>query len=274
MVHFLHANGYPPRAYDSFLGQFSPEFHLVASELRPLWSDTDPATVPDWHVFRDDLLQFLERGPIRKERRGASRLIGMGHSIGATTTLMAAIQDPGLFQALVLIEPVIFPPAVSVLWKVIYRLGVMETFHPLIGRTLRRKAVFPDRESMFNNYRKKAVFERISDPGLRAYVEAMARDNGRGEIELRYPPEWEARIYATAALVDLQTWHQMARVESPVLLIRGAHTDTFWSQTSRRMRKILPRGNMYTMPGAGHLVPLEKPREAWQVIHQFLRSLP
>ena len=36
-------------------------------------------------------------------------MIGMGHSIGAIVTLRAALREPTLFRALVLIDPVLLP---------------------------------------------------------------------------------------------------------------------------------------------------------------------
>ena len=70
--------------------------------LRPLWKGSNPAEIKDWNPLSDDLLEFLDE-------RKAGRIIGTGHSIGASVTLRAALSQPDRFQALVLIEPVIFP---------------------------------------------------------------------------------------------------------------------------------------------------------------------
>jgi pimeloyl-ACP methyl ester carboxylesterase len=272
LVHFLHANGYPPQTYHAFLSLFSPDYRVIAAGLRPLWSGTNPQEVQNWHTFRDDLIHLLDRKRSADKRlldRGGKG-IGMGHSVGATATLMAAIRRPDLFRALVLIEPVIFPPLVCVFWDVIARLGLMEEIHPLIKRTLKRRVTFPDQSTMFENYRQKKVFQRISDPVLWDYVEGMTRETAEGEIQLAYSPAWEARIYATAALVDRSTWRQLPTVDIPTLLVRGVHTDTFWKGTARRMAARLPDARLETLADTGHLAPLEAPEKTYRVVQEFL----
>src|SRR5262245_28345768 len=81
-LHFLHANGYPPACYKSFLELLQTEYHVFGIYLRPLWKDSNPSDIRDWSPFSEDLLQFLESQ--------AESVIGVGHSIGAIVTLRAA----------------------------------------------------------------------------------------------------------------------------------------------------------------------------------------
>ncbi len=109
-LHFLHANGYPPACYEPLLGLLSTQYHVFGMSLRPLWKASNPADIKDWNPLSDDFLKFLdekETGP----------LIAMGHSIGATVTLRAALLEPDRFRALVLIEPVLFPLYFMLEWN-------------------------------------------------------------------------------------------------------------------------------------------------------------
>jgi hypothetical protein len=83
-----------------------------------------------------------------------------------------------------------------------YRASAMLSVHPSIPGTLRRRRVFESVETMFDNYRRKPVFNRIDDRGLRAYVEALARPRPDGQVALAYSPEWEATIYMTGPLYE------------------------------------------------------------------------
>jgi len=69
--------------------------------------DTDPESLSDWRIFRDDYLRDLPT-LLENAEGDTDSLIGMGHSLGAVTTLMAAIESPSSFRALVLIEPTLF----------------------------------------------------------------------------------------------------------------------------------------------------------------------
>ena len=268
-LHFAHANGYPPKTYTPFLEHFASDYRVVASSLRPLWPGADPEEFSNWSVLGNDLLEFLEMAK-RETSPGQSQIIGVGHSVGAAATLIAALERPELFQALVLVEPVIFLPWMSFVWRLVTKLGLQYRFHPLIKGALKRRDRFPSREAMYENYRSKSIFNRISDRGLHEYVNALARVEPNGEVTLTYSPAWEARIYATAGLYDPHTWRLVPKLNIPTLLVQGAHTDTFRDSTAQRLLKFLPRAELQVIPEAGHLAPLEAPENVFRVINSWL----
>ena len=123
---------------------------------------------------------------------------------------------------------------------------------------------------MYENYRSKTVFRRISDHGLHEYVNALATDDSHGGVTLAYSPEWEARISSTARLHDHQIWRLAPKLQLPVLLIQGEETDAFGDQVAQRLLKRLPHAELHTIPETGHLAPLEEPERIYQVINNFL----
>lgn len=276
-LHFLHANGYPPESYRTFLSQFTAEYQVAASYLRPLWPDAEYHPFLDWTLFRDDLLAFfdslagrprLPRSRWQKERA----VIGMGHSIGGTVTLMAALQRKDLFRALVLIEPVLFPPRMSFWLEKLNWLGLLSWIHPLIRRTRRRRKFFDSKQEMFENYRGKAVFSRISDRVLRDYVDGLAAPTGDGRVTLAYPPEWEAQIYNTGGVYDRQVWKRLPELDLPVLVLRGEETTTLSRRSVRLLKDGIPGVRIVELPETGHLAPLERPERVGQEILNFLKA--
>ena len=231
--------------------------------MRPLWPSADPAAFSDWKVLADDLEQFLDQ-------QGLERIIGIGHSMGATTTLRLALRQPERFQSLVLIDPVIFPPYMSLAWDLVFRLGLAYRFHPLVKGALRRRTCFENRSAMFSNYRHKEVFSRMNDESLQAYVDSLACPDSQGQIQLCYPATWEARIYVTAIRADLEIWRQLPVLVPPVLFLRGSETDTFLANTARLVEKRLKTARITTIPDSTHLVALEHPDPVYQSIIQFL----
>src|SRR5512145_2079375 len=136
-LHFLHANGYSPDCYKPLFELLKTQYHVFGMHLRPLWKDSKPEEIQNWHPLSDDLLRFLSdhaSGPV----------IGAGHSIGAMITLRAALRDPGRFRALVLIDPVLVVPGFMLRWHIVRLLGLGERLHPLIKGAKKRRRAFDD----------------------------------------------------------------------------------------------------------------------------------
>lgn len=263
-LHFLHANGYPPECYRPFLELLQTQYHVFGMLLRPLWPGSNPDDIQDWKPFSEDLLRFLAP-PM------PAPVIGVGHSIGAIATLRAALQDPGKFKALVLIDPVLFIPRFLIMWHMISRLGLEDKFHPLIAGAKRRRHTFDDLETVFRGYRNRPVFRYMSDESLRIYIEGMTRKTDRG-YELVYSPEWEAHIYRTG-MHDFDLWRNLPKLAVPTLFLRGAETDTFLDEAARLVKRKQPRAWVETLEKSTHLLPLERPQEVFNKMQSFLKSL-
>ncbi len=263
LLHFAHANGYPPRAYTPLVERLTPRYRVLAALARPLWPEARPNGFRDWALLTADLLHFLAE-------QQAHEIIGVGHSLGGVTTLDAALRRPELFRALVLIDPVIYRLRFLWLWELIKNLGLGDRLHPLIPGTLRRRRVFTDANEMFTRYRRAPIFNRIDDRGLRAYVDALARPRADGQLELAYPPEWEVAIYRHG---PPNLWGRMPQLKLPLLVIYGAESNTFDAPTQRKMQRLIPHAVFHKVEAAGHLVPLEKPDEVAKVILTFLDGM-
>lgn len=269
----LHApaNGYPPGVYRTFLEPFLDKYQVRAIFLRPFWPGSSPEFLNDWRVFRDDYLAAL---PSQLRTAGEQQsLIGMGHSVGAMTSLMAAIEEPDKFRALILIEPTLFPAWMGFIMRGLAPLHIYRYLHPLIRRTLRRKTSFPNQESMYQNYRKKGIFADIPDNVLRDYVRGLVLPEADGTVRLKYSPEWEVQVYETGGSADRYVWKNLAGIPCPVLVIRGEKSDTLTEKTLMRITRKLPKGKAVTIPDVGHLLPLEKPHLVAAVVFDFLASV-
>lgn len=264
-LHFLHANGYPPACYKPLLELLTTQYHTFGMLLRPLWPNSNPQEIRDWNLFSDDLLLFLHE-------QKADRVIGMGHSIGAIVTLRAALKEPSRFRALVLMDPVLFPRYFMLEWNLVRVFGLGHRLHPKIEGALKRRREFSDLERVFSGYRRREVFRYFSDENLRILIKGMTKP-GAGGYELTYSPEWEARIHYTGVWRDWDLWARISRLEIPTLIIRGAETDTFWVSTARMVRKKNRRIKIVDLEKSTHLLPLERPREVFDITHSSLEEV-
>jgi len=262
---FLHANGYPPACYRGLTSRLAERYRVQAMHLRPLWTDQPPKSLSSWKPLSTDLMHFIDQ-------RGLENALVVGHSIGAVVALRAALHHPERFRAIVLIDPVLFPRRVVAWWSLIYRAGLSENIHPLVRASRGRRRFFDDLESVFRGYRRKDVFRFMNDEALRDYITGMTRPRAGGGYELAYSPEWETRIYVTGVKSDLDLWRGLPKLDIPLMILRGAETDTFWSYTGRRVTRIRPQTRIVTIENTTHLLPLERPAEVAGHILDFLEQ--
>ena len=264
-LHFLHANGYPPGCYQPLLDILQTNYHVFGMLLRALWENSKPSEVNDWRIFSDDLLRFLSYYK-------PAPVIGVGHSIGATVTLRAALRDPDKFRALVLIEPVLFPTARMLSWNLVRAIGLGNRLHPKIPAAYKRRRTFDNLDLVFRGYRNREVFRYMDDVNLRIYIEGITKASAHGGYELTFSPEWEARIYYTG-LRDFDIWRQLPNLKVPTLFMRGAETDTFWEQAANLVKRKQPRARVETLQRSTHLLPLEHPKEVFEIVQSFLKEV-
>jgi pimeloyl-ACP methyl ester carboxylesterase len=112
------------------------------------------------------LLRFLDE-------QAAGPALVVGHSLGAVVAVRAALRHPERFAAIVLIDPVLFPPGRILQWNLIRLAGRMNS-HPLIVAAQKRRQTFDDLDRLFNSYRQRAYFRYMSDDSLRDYTSSIA----------------------------------------------------------------------------------------------------
>jgi len=263
LLHFLHANGYPPAVYNRLLSTLASDYRVLASEQRPLWRPPLAAeSLRSWDLLVEDLLRRL-----RPLHEAEGPVIAVGHSLGASVSLMAACREPQHFAALVMIEPPLLPRYYH--WALRMMRGWAEAHVPLINTTLRRRDHWRDEAAVFAHFRRKAVFARLSDQVLWDYVRHGTEPAPDGGRQLRYSKHWEARIYAT--LVQQQKYLQQCQV--PLLALRGSESDALVPQVWQQWQLSLPRHQFVEFPHAGHLLPLEAPDELARVMRERLPTL-
>lgn len=267
-LNFLHANGYPPRAYLPLLQRLAKNYQIRALIQRPLWPNSAPETFHDWNPLSEDFLHFLE------ESHQRAPVMAVGHSMGGIAILRAALRQPEHFRALILLDPVLFPPATILAWRLIHFLGLGERFHPLIAAAKNRRREFDDLERLFRGYRRKATFNYLDDEALRAYIEAIACPAPTGGYRLCYSPEWEVKIYDSGVSPDMELWRGLKTLKIPTLILRGAETDTFLPAAARRVQRLNPAIQIQTIARSTHLVPLEQPQAVAESIQRFCAALP
>jgi pimeloyl-ACP methyl ester carboxylesterase len=259
VLHLAHGNGFPPQTYRRVAEGLTMRFRVVGMAARPLRATERPELLTDWWSLAHDLRREL----------GARRLqgvVGVGHSLGGVVSALAAVEDPALFSALVLVDPVLFTGFLSVLGRVMKRVGVARRL-PLVRQTRRRRETWADRETARGGWARAARFARWRPEVLDDYVRAGTVECAGGGVRLRYPREWEARVFEVAPH-DL--WSHLRRLTVPTVFVRGADSTTFLPGAAARAAREVPGARVVEVPGATHFVPMERPDELAQLILDVL----
>jgi pimeloyl-ACP methyl ester carboxylesterase len=240
-VIFSHANGFNGRTYRSILGPLAGSLRVLAIDLRGHGATTLPATIEGregWPQFRDDLLALMAavaEGPV----------VLAGHSMGGTSSLLAAAAAPDRVRALALFDPVVMTPDA-------------ETMHdnPLAAGAERRRATFPSKAAVVAAYTGKGAFRTWTPEQLADYVEAGFRETETGEVTLTCTPAWEASNFRTH---NYDAWAAFRESRCPIRILRAEVASTFRLEGIEAELAATGRIAIETVPGTSHFLPMERP---------------
>jgi pimeloyl-ACP methyl ester carboxylesterase len=201
--------------------------------------------------------------------RGLSQVVGVGHSLGGVLSIMTAAADSSLIRALALIDPVVFSGLQVLFWGGLKNLGFSHRL-PLIRGARRRRDRFPDLEAVRSAFSGKSVFSTWYPEVLEDYVQAAFKDTGDGDVVLRYSRAWEARIFE---VTPASVWSDIRRLEVPLLVIRGALSDTFLPGGAKKIRRELPSATVIELPDTTHFLPMEQPAAVAETIIDWYQSV-
>jgi pimeloyl-ACP methyl ester carboxylesterase len=243
------------------LARLAESFKVLAVHHRPLWPNpAPPESLQDWHIFSHDLIRFMDE----QELRG---VIGIGHSMGAVATMYAAIQRPELFQALVLVEPILLLPAMLQLLQV--EPEAMEEV-PIVSAARKRRTHWPSAAVAFEHFRPKPVFARFSDVALRDYLAAGLRPAAEGGVTLAFSREWEAAIYCHP---PADVWQIVPQISQPTLAVRAAESNSLFPEAWELWQNSQQDAVFVEIMDTGHLLLMERPVELAEVVLRFLADV-
>jgi pimeloyl-ACP methyl ester carboxylesterase len=263
-AHFLHANGFCAGTYAPFIKFLGGELHVVASDVRGHGGSVllNSQRIRHWGVFAEDLKRLVRQSM-------SPPVIGIGHSLGAVCTYIAASMFPPLFSGIVLIEPPILDGYVLAIMAMLKMLGLRGNIS--LARTARRRnRTFAGKQEALRRFTSgKGIFKSWSTGFVEAYLECGLLEKDSGTAVLRCDPELEAQIFES---IPLNVWSYARRIACPVLIVRGEHSDVFTDSAARRLMRVIADCSLKTLPGCGHFVPMESPRACASEILQFVRA--
>ena len=261
-AHLLHANGFCAGTYAPLVRLLTPFLHVHGSDIRGHGDSNvpKPERITDWHLFSEDLQLLVDQvlePPI----------IGMGHSLGAVATFLAAARRPDLFSALVLMDPVFLSKPLLALMGLLRFFGLSGRI-PLARGARRRKRQFADKQEALARFTAgHGIFKSWEPEFIDAYMECGFLEKPESGAVLKCDPELEAQIFESVPGV---IWEVAGRISIPVLILRGAASDALFPGPARQMTERLTNATLIEIPDSGHFLPMEQPEACADAIRSFL----
>lgn len=253
LVLMHHANGFCAGTLGLVAEALVPAFRVIGMDARGHGESSKPEGpgAYEWDHFALDYLAVAEQ---LAEELGTGRVgVGVGHSFGGTSALGAAARRPALFERLVLVDPVIPPPAELLATLDPGRVGRLAR---LVEGARKRRTLWASRDEARAHFTRKSLFRNWLPEAIDLYVDHGLRLRADGQVELKCPGAVEAAIYGASSRPDVA---DLARRASKVpATVLWAENGDFTRPVYERVFGPLPSVEIVDVP-CGHLVPMERP---------------
>jgi len=241
-VLLVHAAGFHGRCWDQVVAHL-PGRHCVAFDFPGHGHSSKPAGTWSWPALGEMVVEVARV-------RGLGGAVVVGHSMGGYAVALAAAIEPALFSALLLVDPVIFPPG----WTPGGGGGA--------ERASRRRSAFASPAEMIERFRDRHPFDRWEPQVLVDYCVhgLLPAPDGDGFV-LACDPVLEAEVYSSAQALD----RDLSVVTAPVHILRARSLlpdgtrDMTCSPTDPALAARFPHGTDLPHPELGHHMPMEVP---------------
>ncbi|KAF0438661.1 alpha/beta-hydrolase [Gigaspora margarita] len=205
-----------------------------------------------WSDFARDILQLIDEAKIQKP------IIGIGHSFGGTSMLMAEIFRPGTFASILVIEPILRPT-------------VLDVFELTYTTVTKRRDKWQDREAAHANFSKSKFFQSWDPEMLNLYVQCGLYELPSGEVTLKRSKNQEFCTFFYDKSDQHSTFHQMSKIQCPTLFVVGDNSNFDYQDLALHKISQCQHSELISVD-AGHLVPMEKPAQMAYIIEYFARK--
>lgn len=264
LVHFVHGNGFCGLTYSPLLKLLSEHFDLWISDLQGHGLSDAGEQFYGWNAAADLALEaFAAHGLFEAVPRYA-----LGHSLGGVVSALMVSQAPTRFNALVMLDPVLFTH--KILWfKTLLNLVGKKERLPMVQAALKRRSRWESAAAAKAALSGRGIYRGWREEALDAFIEHALKPLSTGEVELRCAPRLEADIFASS---PKGLWPALKRISIASRLIYGAQTYPFVGQAAQALARCNANVSTQVTPG-GHCFMQEYPEQAAKDVLSFLQAL-
>ena len=237
---FCHATGFHGRYWDPICKQLCNDFHCVSLDFRGHGNSSIPlGTSMSWVGMAEDLLCVVDQ-------LNLDPALAVGHSMGASSILLAEQIRPSTFKAAWLFEPIVISP--TTFTEKNSKGGTLAT------SARKRKEIFASREEAYERYASRPPFSGVDSDALWAYVNYGFSDHNEGVI-LKCRGEIEAQVFESSVTTIFEN---LVSVETSVTVAAGGDKEGP-AQIAPIVADELPNGRFRSFTEYTHFAPMENP---------------
>ena len=251
----FHAVGMCSQIWNSAARDLAQDYHVFCFDLR---GHGDTVHSGGGHTF----LQMGEDVASVIQAMGLEGSIGVGHSAGGMSMLIADSIVPGIISKGVLVDTRVGDSPMMLLTP--------EEQKTRSQRTLQKRSIWESRKIMYTAYRDRRAFRAWTDEVFADYIEGATRPLDDGRVELKCHPQVEENFYQNRR--ELDTSKVLRGLGGEYLLLvgdyKGAQTpqDAAVQHLTRETK-----GFQLKELGAGsHFVAMEFPDLVLKEIRNFI----
>lgn len=253
----LHGTGFPPHLWHPIAVQLSKDYRVAV----PFYSDhIEPEAgknAVSWMSLAEDLALFCRNLNIEKP-------FIVGHSMGASVATISEANCGLKAAAMVLIEPIFLIPE-------LYGIPFTIKDHPFASKSIKRINGWHDEDELRNYLQSKALFQKWDHDILELYIQHGYEKAPDGRVRLVCSPQREAVLFMGGMMQN--PWPLFTQVDCPVLVMEGEDSENRIYVQLESAASFVRQGAYRLIKRAGHLIPMEKPKEVTAVILDYFHSL-
>jgi pimeloyl-ACP methyl ester carboxylesterase len=207
LVHFAHGNGFPSPCYHQLLLNLEKKFKL--SFIDRIGHSSEFPVTENWHKLVDELIYSIKM-------QASQPVIAIGHSLGGVLSFRAAVAEPSLFKAVILLDSPIMGRVKSRLIRISKNIGMIDRITPAL-RTRGRRFYWQSKKQALAYLKDKDLFKNFTDQCLEDYIEYGMNKNEDG-YSLRFDRNIEYKIFRTIPHI---LYKYEGRLSVPTALIYG-----------------------------------------------------
>ncbi|MCY1536540.1 Alpha/beta hydrolase family protein [compost metagenome] len=260
LLHFLHGNGYCGRVYEPLLEGLAEDFDLWLCDAQG-HGDSDHGG--RFHGWNRSAELALEAFAVGRKVFADVPAFAVGHSFGGVLTSLMLAQQPQLFQRAVLLDPVLFTPAMIGVMALSDVVGLSQR-NTLASKARKRRRQWPDRAAAHAALHGRGMFRGWTEEAFAAYIAHALKDSDEG-VELKCRPSREAEIFSS---FPKRLWPSLAKVVTPTQVLYGQRSYPFVAKSVARWCAENPHVHAQVVAG-GHCFMQEQPLETAERVRAF-----
>lgn len=256
-LHFAHGNGFPSPCYRQMLTALAPYFDCCYVDK--VGHAREFPIEDNWEALADEVIASVRR-------QAHAPVVAVGHSLGGVLSVFAALKEPELFKAVILLDSPLLSPMRQRGVHISKKIGFIDKITPA-RRTQGRRTHWPTRDAAFIYFKRRALFKYMTDACIKDYIDyGMIQDESG--YTLRFDANIEYQIYRTMP-------HSLAvypkKLQVPSTLIYGRDSDVTHASDRSYMKRRYGIASVITE--GTHMFPLEHPKATADLILKVLDAL-